>query len=116
MVLRFYMRGEFFDFDPLTGVLETYEETGDGQISIHSYQDVEPIMDHCQRLRNDGLPDEAWQEQGCSVYAMLPPIVVAQMLKRGINVFDQNDIGRVVEAINTDYSNFKTTYKHHAIR
>jgi hypothetical protein len=110
------MRGEFFDFDPLTGLLEMYEETNDGRMHIHTYQDVEPIKDHCQRLRNEGWPDEAWEEKGCSVYATLPLVVVGDMLRRGINIFDQNDIGRVVQEVNTTYSNFKTTYKHHEIK
>lgn len=109
------MRGEFFDYDPVSGVTEFYEETADGQIHIHTMQDVEPFMDAAQRMRNAGGPDEAWKARGCTVYATLPPVIVAHMLKRGINVFDQNDIAKVVHEVNTTYSNFKTTYKHHEL-
>ena len=109
-------RGDYFDHDPVSGLVEYYEETSDGKVHIHTYQDVEPIMDYCRRLRNEGLPDGAWEENGCSVYAILPMVIVGRLLEQGINVFDQNDIARVVDEINTNYSNFKTTYKHHAIK
>lgn len=108
-------RGEFLDFDPLTGVAEYYEETSDGKFHIHTYQDVQPHMDAAQRLRNEGLPDEVWKRDGVSMYAALPLAVVGEMMKRGINVFDQNDIARVLHEVNTTYSNFKTTYKTHAL-
>lgn len=108
-------RGEFFDYDPVTGVTEYYEETPDGQAHIHSYQDVEPAMDAAQRLRNAGSTDEAWKKTGWTMYASLPPVIVAHMLKRGINVFDQNDLPRVIKEVNTTYANFKTTYKHHEL-
>ena len=108
------MRGEYFDYDPWTGVTEYYEEA-DGKIHIHSYQDVAPAMDAAQRLRNAGEPDAVWKRDGCSMYASLPMIIVHDMLKRGINVFDQNDMPKVIQEINTTYSNFKTTYKHHAL-
>jgi len=106
---------EFFDFDPVTGITEYYEEM-DGKVSIHSRQDVEPHMDAAQRMRNEGGPDEAWKKTGATMYASLPMIIVHDMLKRGINVFDQNHMPRVIQEINTTYSKFKTTYKHHALK
>ena len=109
-------RGEFFDYDPITGLTETYEETADGKINIHTYQDVEPYMDAANRIANSGTADEAWKKRGCTVYAVIPPIVMGDMLKRGINLFDQNDIGKVVKEMNTTYSRFKTTYKHHEVK
>jgi hypothetical protein len=109
------MRGTFFDFDPITGITEYYEETSDGQIHLHSYQDVSPFMDAAQRMRNEGGPDEAWKKTGMTMYASLPPVIVGHMLQRGINVFDQNDLPRVIQEINTTYANFKTTDKHHEL-
>jgi hypothetical protein len=109
------MGKEFFDYDPVTGVTEYYEETTDGKFHIHTYQDVEPIMDAAKRLKNEGAPDEVWKRDGVSMYASLPMVIVHDMLKRGINVFDQNDMPKVIQEINTTYSNFKTTYKHHQI-
>ncbi len=108
-------RGEFFDYDPLTGIHEYYEETSDGKIHIHSYQDVEPIMNWCKALANEGLPDANFRGEGW-LYAYMPAIVIADMMKRGINPNDQNDVGRVVYEMNTTYPYFKTTHRHHAIK
>lgn len=109
-------RGEFFDYDPLTGLTEYYEETPDGKIHIHTYQDVEPFLDAAKRIANAGTADEAWTKQGVAMYASVPPIVIGQLMKRGINIWDQNDLPRVVQEINQNYPYCKTTYKTHEIR
>jgi hypothetical protein len=109
-------RGEFFDYDPLTGLHERYEETPDGKVHIHTYQDVEPYMDAAKRIANSGTADDAWKMRGVTNYAIIPPIIQGHMLKRGINFMDQNDIGKVVREMNTTYSNFKLTHKHHEVK
>lgn len=109
------MRGEYFDYDPLTGIYETYEEA-DGKILIHSYQDVEPLLDAAKRIANSGTSDAAWTKNEAAIYAVIPPIVQGQMLKKGINFLDPNDIGKVVREVNENYAHFKTTYKHHAVK
>ena len=108
-------RGEFFDYDPLTGIEERYEEA-DGKIHMHSYQDVEPLLEHTKALRNSGTPDEAWRKQGVAVYAKIPLIVIGQMMKKGIRFFDQNDIGAVVREVNQNYPYLKTSDKHHQVK
>ena len=108
-------RGEFFDYDPLTGLEERYEEQ-DGKIMIHTYQDVEPILDHNRALRNEGLPDGAWKQNGMTVYAKIPLIVVGQLMKKGIKLFDPNHIGAVIREVNQNYPYCKTTDKHHEVR
>lgn len=109
-------RGEFLDYDPVTGISEFYEETPDGKGHIHTYQDVEPYLDRAARLRNEGATDEVFKRDGVAMYADLPLTIVGQMLKDGINIFDQNDMPKVIQEIETKYSRFKTTYKHHAVR
>lgn len=110
------MRGEFLDYDPLTGLAEFYEETQDGRGHIHTYQDVEPYLKRAERLRNEGATDEVFRRDGMAMYADLPLSVVGQLMKKGINVFDQNDMPKVIQEIETNYSRFKTTNKHHALR
>lgn len=112
------MRGDFFDYDPLTGVVEHYEEQWvDGKLvgHIHSYQDVEPLLDAAKRIANSGTVDEAWTKQGVATYATIPAVVIHQMLKKGIKFFDPNDIGAVVREVNTNYPYLKLTHKHHEI-
>jgi hypothetical protein len=108
-------RGDFFDYDPVTGITEYYEETNDGKFHIHTYQDIEPHKDAALRMRNEGGPDDAWKKTNTTMYASLPLSIVHDMLKRGINIFDQNDLPKVISEINTTYSAFKTTYKNHAL-
>lgn len=109
-------RGSYFDYDPMTGVTEYFEETPDGMYHIHTYQDVEPILKWSQYIKNTGTADEAWTKDGATVYAYMPAVIIGQMMARGINVFDQNDLPRVVHEMNTTYANFKTTDKHHEVR
>jgi hypothetical protein len=109
------MGREFFDYDPMTGITEYYEETSDGKFHIHTVQDVSPHMERALRIRNEGTADDAWKETGWTMYADIPLSIVGEMMKRGINIFDQNDLPKVVKEINTTYSNFKTTYKHHEL-
>lgn len=104
------------DYDPLTGVAEYYEETSDGKFHIHSYQDVEPTLDRMREVRNSGSADDVWRKNGVSMYASLPMIVVHDLLKKGINVFDQNHMPRVIAEIESNYPYFKATSKHHAVR
>ena len=106
---------EFFDYDPLTGVTEYYEEA-DGKITIHSEQDVEPILNYAKALANEGLPDENWKKHGISVYAILPAVALSHMAKKGIRYLDPNHIGAVVDEVNRNFEYCKTTYKHHAVK
>jgi len=110
------VRGEFFSYDPLTGLREQYEETSDGKIHIHTYQDVEPILDHCKALANSGLPDDNWRKNNVSVYAIIPAILQGALFKKGINIMNPAQVGDVVREINTNYPAFKTTSKHHDVR
>lgn len=109
------MGREFFDHDPVTGLTEYYEET-DGQFHIHTYQDVEPHLDRAARLRNEGATDEVFKRNGVAMYADLPLSIVGQLMAKGINVFDQNDLPKVIQEIETTYSRFKTTYKTHSVK
>ena len=108
------IRGEFFDYDPVTGLTEYYEETADGQIQIHTYQDVQPVIDYCKALANEGTPDANFRKEGW-LYAVIPAIVVGQLMKKGISIYEPNDTKRVVDEINSNYPWLKTTHRHHAL-
>ena len=108
-------RGDFFDFDPITGITEYYEEHTDGTVSIHSYQDVQKYVDIAAEIRNAGSADDRWRDVGATTYAIIPPLIQAELLKKGINFLDPNDTKRLVEEINANYPALKTTYRHHAL-
>lgn len=108
-------RGEFFDYDPLTGLEERYEETADGKIHLHTYQDVEPALEKALAVRNQGMSDDAWRKQGVATYAEFPLAIAGQMMRKGIKVFDPNHLGAVVREINQNYPYFKCTDKNHMV-
>ncbi len=108
------MAREFFDYDPLSGVTEYVEFHGD-TFSITSEQDVEPILDFCKELANTRVGDGNFRGEGW-LYAAIPPVVQAQLFKKGVNILDPNDNKRLLEEINRNYSFFKTTHRHHALK
>ncbi len=46
------MAGRFFDYDPITGVKQTYHKQDNGFV-IQSTQDVEAVLNHNKRKQND---------------------------------------------------------------
>lgn len=110
------MAREFFDYDPLTGVTEYVDWSADGKtFSITAEQDIDPFLDYAKELANSQIPDGNFRKEGW-LYAMIPPVVQAQMFKRGINIMDKNDTKAVVRAVNQDYPYCKTTHRHHALK
>ena len=105
-------RGEFFSYDPLTGLEERYEER-DGKIHLHTYQEVGKILDHTKALRNEGQTDAAWKKQGFTSYAQLPLIAIGHMAKKGIRMFDPNHGKAVLREVNQNYQYCITTDKRH---
>jgi len=72
-------------------------------------------MDFTKSLANEGQPDGNFRKEGW-LYAIIPPIIQAEMFKKGVNFMDPNDIGRVVDEINVNYPYFKTTHRHHSVK
>jgi len=108
------MAREFFDYDPLSGVTEYVEFHGD-TFSITQEQDVQPLLDFCKELTNTQATDGNFRGEGW-LYAAIPPVVQAQLFKKGVNILDPNDNKRLLEEINRNYTFCKTTHRHHAIK
>ena len=108
------MAREFFDYDPVSGVTEYVEFHGD-TFSITSEQDVEPVLDFCKTMANTGGAEDNFRGEGW-LYAAIPPVVQAQLFKKGVNIMDPNDNKRLLEEINTNYVYCKTTHRHHSIK
>jgi hypothetical protein len=105
---------ELFDIDPLTGLVEYIEEI-DGKIHLTYEQDVAPVVDYAKALANEGITEGNFRGEGWH-YAIIPAVVQMQMLKKGINIVDQNHTARVVREINENYPWLKTTHRNHAIK
>jgi hypothetical protein len=109
------MAREFLDYDPVTGMTDYVEWTPDGKFHITSEQDVEPVLDFAKELANSHATDKGFKSEGW-LYAVIPPVVQAQLFKKGINILDKNDNKRLLQEINSNYQYCKTTHRHHAIR
>lgn len=104
---------EFFDFDAVTGMTHStdYDEDGDKTI-IHSYQDVEPLLDHMTRIRNSGEADKGIKNDFWH-YATVPMGVQVELLKKGIDINDKNCTKDLLRELNQNYPHLKTTRLNH---
>jgi hypothetical protein len=110
-------KGDFFDYDPATGVTEYFREDGDGNWHVTYEQDVSHILKVAAHKRNLGMSDEAWKKQGVASYAEVPLTVAIEARKtQGIDFMNPNHVGAFVNYINTVCPYFKTTDKHHEVR
>ncbi len=106
------MAREFFDYCPYTGVTEYLEFTGDGKFHITTEQDIEPFLDMAAFLANTAIPDGNFRKEGW-LYGIVPPIMQADLFRRGINFLDPNDTKKVLKELNSTYKRFKTTHRHY---
>ncbi len=108
------MAREWFDYDPLTGVTEYFEQTTDGKIHITYEQDVEPLLAFNSSMRNEQIGDKNFKGEGW-LYAAIPHVVVQALMKKGIDISKDEDAPRLLAEINTNYPYLKTTHRHHAL-
>jgi hypothetical protein len=82
--------------------METWEDDYEGRLQVHYRQDVEPILERNKMLRDNGITDSGIKRD-MWLYASIPPVVILKLrFEYGLDVFDRNDIKRVVEVINRD--------------
>jgi hypothetical protein len=103
---------KFVDID-YRGVSTWADKTIDGKMQYHYEQDVEPILDHAKRIRNDGLADKGIKNDMWH-YAYIPPVVQMEWLvKYGVDFNKKDHLKAVLRLLNTDYKYLKTTDKNH---
>ena len=107
------MAREFLTYDEFTGVTTytDYDEAS-GKMAVHSEQNVQPLLDYCAALRNEGIhspKDELWH------WAKIPNVVALDLRRKGIDIFsnDQDVLRRVRREINRNYPYLKTSYAKH---
>src|SRR6185503_14228490 len=106
---------EFFDYDPLTGVTQFIDHDPENpyKMSIHTVQDIEPVLEQAKMSRNNQLRDNGIKESWWH-YASIPLAVCMQLRKKGLEIFDPKvDAKRVNQEINTHYPALKMTDKQH---
>lgn len=106
---------EVFDVDPQRGITRYFEyEEDTGLARIRTEQDVSPILKYTAEMRatraaDDKLRDDDYMCQ----YALIPPVVQLELMKKGINIHDPTQTKKLIAEIESNYPYLKTTqYKH----
>lgn len=109
------MAFEHFSYDPLTGVTTLFDyDEGTDQAIFHRYEDVSGVLKAAAQTRANqpssyiGTGDEQWFPE-----AMIPAMVIAELLKKGIDVtrLEGKDASRLAREIETNYPDLKLTNK-----
>ena len=102
------------EWNPVTGTW--YEEDWNphtGELTVHTKQDVQPVLDYCKSQRNSGVNDKVGD---FAHYATIPATVEVQLKQKGISLHDKNCTPRLIREIETNYPYLKTTNLKHAVK
>ena len=106
---------EFFEYDPLIGLrYDTEYDDGADKMTVHSSQDVEPVLDHMNAKRNKDDHDKGIK-RGLWHYCSIPAHVELELRKKGLNIYDKNCTKDLLKEINTNYKYLKATRLNHSI-
>lgn len=83
----------------------TFED--DGKVIVKSTQDVEANLKYCADKRNN--ENQTGKSGDFKHYASIPMVVVEELIKKGINIFDKNCMKDFQREIDTNYQYLKTT-------
>lgn len=106
---------ELFDYDPFTGLTRYFDYDEENEIAtIRTEQDVSEILRRAAFMRNTGEADKSLKKDDyfCK-YATIPTVVIMELKKKGIDVFDENHGKALMREINTNYKWLKTTELTH---
>ena len=100
------------DFDPETGISHYFDYDNETDLSrITTVQDIEPLLEYNQRLRNERATDGGIKA-GWWLYAKIPAVVQLKMRAKGIDINDPGSTKRIIQEINEHYPQLKTTVKN----
>lgn len=103
------------EYDPYTGVTTiNVANDDDDLVTVHTMQDVQPILDSMAEARNTNATDKGIKKD-LWFYCTIPKTVQYEMLKKGINIFNKDHTKKVLDEINANYPKLKTTTKTHAL-
>jgi len=107
---------KFLDYNPNNGSWMEGSYNSDGTLTVKKLNDVEPLLNHAKELRNSGTYDSAKGDMYFSKYAMIPPSVIVELHKKGIQLGNPYHTKRLLKEINENYPNLKTTNMVHNLK
>ncbi|MEM6817210.1 MAG: hypothetical protein AAF578_00330 [Pseudomonadota bacterium] len=78
---------------------------------IARQQDVEPLLEKMQAIRNSGMNDSAraaWHHV-CSI----PPVVEVELKKRGLSLYRDDDLPKIYKIMRQEYPKLMATNLKH---
>ena len=103
---------EFLDYSPHNGMrYHTEDGEKEGDIIIHSSQDVQPILESLTEKRSMVEDKKAKFRHYCSI----PTEVEVELRKKGIDIYNKHQTKELLKEINTNYPKLKATRMHHEI-
>lgn len=110
------MARHLLDYNPATGEECWFDWTADENIVMTHTQPVDEILRQAHYWATKPEKTEHGMDHDLWHYARIPNVVIMEMKqKHGVDFFDENDSAKVLHLINTEYSQFKTTHKNHAL-
>lgn len=106
------------DFNPLTGESCTFEyDAHTNQMVLTHEQDVSHVLEYSHARATDGDYSKKGIREDMWHYAHVPNIVIVDMKQRfGVDFYDKNHKGKVIDLINSEYPYCKTTTGVHRER
>ena len=101
---------EFFSYSPHNGMRYDSEEDGT-EITIHSSQDVQPILERMAEKCNQPYDRKARFHHYCSI----PTYVEIELRNKGIDIWNKHQTKELLREIETNYPKLKATRMHHEI-
>lgn len=106
---------DHFSYDPLTGVTKYFDyDEEKGEALIRSVQDVSSILEFAKACRTAEISKEQLKKDDyMCLHATIPVVVQLELMKKGIDIFDNNCSKRLMEEIETNYPYLKcSNFKH----
>lgn len=103
---------EFFDFNHDRGCWYEADFRDDGSFTIHTRQNIQPILDAIKKKRDHGNVDAGIKNDWWH-YCSIPVQVELELRGKGIDIYNPAQTTEVLREINQNYPALKLTRLHH---
>lgn len=113
------MYSKLLDFEPFSGITQTFHHDAATDTSYieTKFPDLDASMDACAELRNRPEYSKEGMKEGWWHLGHIPMALIEKWrVDLGVNVFDKNDLKKVLQLLHDEYSRFKTTDGKHLKR
>jgi len=107
-----HVMSEFFSYSPHNGMRYDSEEE-DTEITIHSSQDVQSILDKMSAKRS--MPESERKKHVLRHYCSIPTEVEIELRAKGIDIWNKHQTKELIREIEQNYPKLKATRMHHEI-